>query len=70
MKTERIFNVILLDLSSDKMKIEDDLERIMNSDTDIDYKATKIKELVEKLNVVESSIIKFNDMISNNKNII
>jgi len=66
MKTERIFNVILLELSSEKMKIEDDLERIMNSDTDIEFKTKTIKELVVKLNTVEASIIKFNDMISNN----
>jgi hypothetical protein len=66
MKTERLFNVILLELSSEKMKIEDDLERIMNSDTDIEFKTTQIKALVVKLNTVEASIIKFNDMISNN----
>lgn len=66
MKTERIFNVILLELSSEKIKIEDDLERIINSDTDIEFKTKTIKELVVKLNTVEASIIKFNDMISNN----
>jgi hypothetical protein len=69
MKTERLFNVILLELSSEKMKIEDDLERVMNSDTDIEFKTKTIKELVVKLNTVEASIIKFNDMISNNNKI-
>lgn len=68
MKTERLFNVILLELSSEKLKIEDNLDRIVNSDTDIEFKAKQVIELVSKLNDIESSIVKFNDMISNNKN--
>lgn len=68
MKTERLFNVILLELSAKQMKIEDSLEKTINSDETIDVKTKKIKKLVKKLNDVETSIVKFNSMISNNNN--
>lgn len=66
MKTERLFNVILIELSAKQMKIEDSLEKIINSEETIEGKTKKIKKLVKKLNDVEASILKFNSMISNN----
>jgi predicted nucleotidyltransferase len=68
MNTERLFNIVILELSTEKLKIEDRLEQILASDKDIDIKAKKIQKLVSKLNEVENSINRFNEMISTNNN--
>ena len=67
MKTERLFNVVLLELSAEQLKLEDALEQALVSTMgDIGWKSTTIKDLVTKLATLEITIAKFNDMISHN----
>lgn len=68
MNTQRLFNVVLLDWSTEKLKIEDDLERVIASDDDINSKSYRIRELVARLTTVEANIEKFNSMVSVNNN--
>ena len=68
MNTERLFNVVLLELSTEKLTIEDSLEQVLVSSEDISNKSHKIKQLVARLATVETSIEKFNAMVSNNNN--
>jgi uncharacterized protein YoxC len=68
MNTQRLFNVVLLDWSTEKLKIEDDLERVIASDDDINSKSYRIRELVDRLTTVEANIEKFNSMVSVNNN--
>ena len=69
MKTERLFNVVLLELSAEQLKLEDALEQALVSTMgDIGWKSTTIKDLVAKLATLEMTIAKFNDMISHNNN--
>ena len=66
MNTERLINVVLLELTTEKMKIEDALEQVLVSSEDITTKSFRIKDLVARLTTVETSIDKFNSMVSNN----
>jgi len=68
MNTERMFKIIVMELSSDKLKIEQELERIINSDMEISVKIKKIKYLLAKLVIAESSISKFANMLNNENN--
>ena len=66
MNSERLINVVLLELSIEKLKIEDGLERVFDSSDDITSKSYTIKELVARLVTVENTIEKFNSMILKN----
>lgn len=68
MNSERFIRIILTDLSSDLMKAEEELERVINSATDTNDKICLVKQLLEKISLIELSINKFNSMISNNNN--
>jgi len=68
MNTERMFKIIIMELTSDKLKIEQELERTINSDIEIDIKTKKIKDLLAKLVTTEASIVKFNIMLKPNEN--
>jgi hypothetical protein len=68
MNNERLFNIVILELSTKKLKIEDDLERALANNAPIDYKASEIQKLVGQLIEVESSMARFQEMISNNNN--
>ena len=66
MNTERLFNIIITDLTNDRIKYEHELERIINSDIDIDDKLIVVKDLLTKINITEMNITKFSGMINNN----
>lgn len=68
MNTERLFNVILLELSTDKLKLEDDLEQTINAQYDIGFKADKIKDILDKLSKTETTIARLKAMLTNNNN--
>ena len=55
-----------MDLTSDVLKLEDELERVINSNLEITKKTNKIKSLLTKITNAEASILKFNGMVSNN----
>lgn len=55
-----------MELTTDNLKLEEELERTMNSDSDITFKTTKIKEILHKIVITEAMITKFTGMASNN----
>ncbi len=63
---ERIIKIIMMELNSDILKLEADLEKTMNSDMDIDLLINKSKEILSELVLKEKSLAKFNYMINNN----
>ena len=66
MNTERLFNIIATDLTSDKLKLEHELERIINSDLEIGFKTKTIKDLLANIATIEISLNKFISMVGNN----
>jgi hypothetical protein len=68
MNSERVFNIILADLALEKMKLEEDLERTINTDMDINIKVEKVKNFINKLSMTELSIVKFTGMLNVNNN--
>jgi len=64
MSNERTFSVIMMDLSLEKLKLEDLLEKSLNSDDSLENKSNKIKSTLDKLVRVEQSIVKFNELIN------
>ncbi len=68
MNTERIIKIIVTELNADKLKIEENLESTINSDTDAETKVVQIKTLMNKLVTTEASLIKFMSMMAKNNN--
>ena len=60
--------IMIMDLTSDILKIEDALEKTMNLDSDINYKIDKIKKLLDELNIAENRLSKFNLMLTPEQN--
>lgn len=56
--------IMIMDLTSDILKIEDALEKTMNLDSDISYKIERTKKLLDELNVAENRLSKFNLMLT------
>jgi hypothetical protein len=69
MNTERLFNIVIGELSIDKLKLEIELETAINSTEDVDTKIMKIKSILARTSTVENSIAKFSNLINNNNNI-
>jgi hypothetical protein len=68
MNTERLFNVVMMELTTDKMKLEDELEMVINSKDSIDQKSARIQTILARLTNLENSIAKFSNLINNNNN--
>jgi hypothetical protein len=68
MKNERLFNLVLMNLSCKKLSIEDAIERTVVSDESVDFKAITLGNLIKELVEVDNSIDKFNAMITTNNN--
>lgn len=67
MNTERLFNLVMTDMSMDKMKLEDDLERIINNkDMSIDAKIMESKSILYRLSSTENAIATFSNLLNNN----
>lgn len=55
----KITNIILAELATDKLKYEEELERILNLDNiSINKKITLVKKLLNKITKLESMIAK------------
>jgi len=68
MDTERLFNIVLGELTIDKLKLETELETAINSNNEsIDIKVKKIKDILSMISIVENSIAKFSNLINNNQ---
>jgi len=68
MNTERLFNIVIGELSIDKLKLETELETAINSTDDVDTKIIKIKSILARISTVENSIAKFSNLMNNNNN--
>jgi len=68
MNGERLFKIVMMELTSDSLKLEEELEFTINSDMDVNSKTTKIKELLFNIATIEISISKFTSMVSTNQN--
>jgi hypothetical protein len=68
MNEDRIFKMIQMELTTDQVKLENELERIMNSDIQTDKKIAKIKDILGKLVTIEASLIKFITLTSGTNN--
>jgi len=70
MSTERLFNLVMTDMTMDKMKLEDDLERIINNkNMTIDEKISITKSIICKLSSTENCIATFSNLLNNNNKI-
>ena len=71
MDIERLFKIVMMDLNSDLLKLEDELETTINSSMDVNEKTKKIKTLLSSIAITEASVTKFSDMVSiTNNNIL
>jgi hypothetical protein len=68
MDGERLFKIVMMDLNSDLLKLEDELETTINSSIDVNEKTKKIKKLLSNIAITEASITKFSSMVSINNN--
>lgn len=68
MNGERIFNIVTMELSSEILKLEEELENTINSDLEINLKTEKIKNLLSQIVKTEASLEKFTGMVSVNNN--
>lgn len=64
MDGERLFKIVMMDLNSDLLKLEDELEMTINSSMDVNEKTKKIKTLLSNIAITEASITKFSGMVS------
>lgn len=67
MNAERLFEYVMMDMTKDKIKLEDELEKEINSNESIDVKSHKIRQILTQLNNVENNISKFTNMLTINK---
>ena len=56
-----------MDLSSDNLKLEEELEKVINSDMEINEKTKSIKSILTNMVSTDASIAKLTTMFSNNK---
>ena len=68
MDGERLFKIVMMDLNSDLLKLEDELETTINSSMDVNEKTKKIKKLLSSMAITEASITKFSRMVSMTNN--
>jgi len=61
----RIVDIILTELNSDKLKLEDDIERTLNNkDLDAQSKTTTIKSLLTQVVSLEMAFVKFKTYVT------
>lgn len=64
-KIMRIFDIIKTELLSDKLKQEEELERVINNkNLETNDKVITIKKMLREIAIADASILKFNDYIS------
>ena len=57
-----------MELTIDNLKLEDELEKAINGDLEINTKTQQIKHLLSRMVTVDASIVKFTSMMTNNNN--
>lgn len=68
MDTNRIITIIMSELSLDNLKLQESLEKTINSTEDIDIKIMNVKSILAKLATNEQMITKFQTLVSPNNN--
>ena len=58
----------MMELASDQLKLEDELEKTINSDLEINAKIMTIKLVLSRMTAIDASINKFTSMTNNNNN--
>ena len=66
MNTERTINIVLSELALDNLKLQDEIELAINNAETIHDKVKTIKEILAKMVINESSLTKFQALLSNN----
>ena len=70
MNTERLFSLVMSDMGMDKIKMEDDLERIINNkDLCIEEKISMTKTILYRMSTTENAIATFSNLLNNNNKI-
>jgi len=64
MNTERLFKIVIMELTNDIMKLEQDLEAYINSELDANAKLAVVKSTLSKIVTAEASLTKFTKMMS------
>ena len=69
MNTDRLFNLVMMDMSLDKLKLEEELERVINDkQMMVEDKSSLIKSTLYKLSNTENAIVTFSNLLNNNNN--
>lgn len=68
MDTNRIITIIMSDLSLDNLKLQESLEKSINSSDDINKKVMDVKNLLGKIATNELMIKKFQELTTPNNN--
>lgn len=68
MDSQRIITIILTDLSLENLKLQEHLEKAINSSDGIDTKVYKVKDALKSLAINELMISKFQTLMSKSNN--
>lgn len=65
MNSDRLFKTVIMDLTTDLLKAEADLEHAINEDTLSESKINKIKYILATIVSIENSLAKFTSLVNN-----
>jgi hypothetical protein len=68
MDTSRIISIIISDLSLENLKVQETLERSINSNEHVDSKINDVKSALRALALNELMLTKFQGLITNQNN--
>jgi hypothetical protein len=68
MEANRIVSIIISDLSLENLKLQESLEKAINSSDDVNTKLTKVKMYLAELATNEMMITKFQSLVSPQNN--
>lgn len=64
MKESRIIGILLTDLTSNKLKLEEELERLLNINKETNKKVKVIKKILVKIIEIDACILKIKSYIN------
>ncbi len=65
MNIERLFRLVVMELTTENLRLEEDLENAINSISSAKEKTTKIQRIIERMTVNDSSLNKVSTIIKN-----
>lgn len=68
MNTERFFEAMAFKLSLDQKKLDDKLERVVNSKLSLEDKLIKFESILRKMVDLEGLVTKFNELVQTTNN--